>query len=614
MIFASTDPGQWPPLDEMLPLERAFVRFLATLSDEPPSPALLLAAAWAVRAEQQGHPCLALDELAEGAAPFLQLEGDALLRIREVWAAAVAADPEWMRHPLVAITPDAAAGNTPLVLHGHRLYLRRLWRCEEQVGRGLHERASAMDTAGTHAAAQSWLARLFPPRPDGQIDWQRRACEIALAGRFTIITGGPGTGKTYTAARLYALLCLLCAGTPGAAMPRIALAAPTGKAAGRLQQSIVKALESLHAVLGDELPPEAGPDRVPGAQTLHRLLGAHRETRSYARNAARPLDCDVLFIDEASMVDLEMMAALLSALRPEARLVLLGDRDQLASVEAGAVLAELCDAPAGSPLAGRVVALQRSHRFADGIGALAAAINKGDLTATLDAFRQDPRIHLRLGATPTAVVDEAVRGYRSWIEVLRSRPPDESSEGEVYREWVHALLQAFDRFRVLCAVRDEAWGVAGLNAAIERVLSASGDIEGGQEWYAGRPVMVTRNDPLLGLANGDIGLVLPSPGGGLRAWFSEGAALRSLSVARLPPVETAYALTIHKSQGSEFGHVLVVLGERLHAGLTRELLYTGVTRARTEVTLMGGDPEMLTATVQRRTRRCGGLLTTTGRG
>ena len=315
------------------------------------------------------------------------------------------------------------------------------------------------------------------------------------------------------------------------------------------------------------------------------------------------------------MVDLPMMAAVLEALPPAARLVLLGDKDQLSSVEAGAVLADLCQAPSGSPLQSRIVALRHSHRFAGDIGALASAVNAGDAEAVESVLAGGGQVEalipavpgkLLQAALPEAAAETAMTGYLPFLQTLRERPSPAAGDA-AFQDWVRGLLRAFDGFRVLCAVNDGDWGVDAVNTAIEAALRRRGFVPDEGEWYEGRPVMVTRNDATLGISNGDIGLVIRSPQGGRRVWFAEGEKLRSVGTARLSEVVPAFALTIHKSQGSEFGHVLVSLGAGASQALTRELLYTGITRARERVTVMAGSREALLTAIARRTLRAGGL-------
>ena len=625
-------------------LDVAFARFMAALPGQCPpeggalAPAaplpLLLASALLSKLEGRGHCCLPLQELVDGSGELLGFEPEALAELRAWWSALTAANPAWYEHWLVDAAPEllpaGSAAVAPLVWRHGRLYLRRFWNGERRVAQDLLARASARQewSAAQQALKEEWLPRLFPP-VQGETDWQREACEVGLGGRVVLITGGPGTGKTYTAARLYTLLQLLHGHAEGAPL-RVALAAPTGKAAGRLHQSIAKALGELARQFGEALPVSVRAEQLPAAQTLHRLLGARPDTRAFKRDAGHPIDCDVLFIDEASMVDLEMMDAVLAALPATALLVLLGDPDQLESVEAGAVLADLCAAPAGSPLHARVVKLQRSLRFSKPIGTLAAAINAGDSAAVWAALQSDPATQCLARATPSQVVAQVVpqggmlevpalvsratpvapdstamhsSGYLAYAQWLQARP----AKAEDLKPWARELLRQFDTCRVLCAVREGAWGVEGLNAAIEQALAQQGLINPSGDWYEGRPVMVTRNDSSVGVANGDVGLVLRSPEGGWRAWFAEGDSVRSVGTSRLADVQTAFALTIHKSQGSEFRQVVVALGPEPSQHLTRELLYTAVTRASQRVTVVAGTAAVVEAAVERRTLRAGGL-------
>ena len=625
-------------------LDVAFARFMAALPGQCPpeggvlAPAvplpLLLASALLSKLEGRGHCCLPLQELVAGSGELLGFEPEALAELRAWWSALTTADPAWYEHWLVDATPEllpsGSAAVVPLVWRHGRLYLRRFWNSERRVTKDLLARASTRQewSAAQHALKEEWLPRLFP-RVQGETDWQHEACEVGLGGKVVLITGGPGTGKTYTAARLYTLLQLLHAHAEGAPL-RVALAAPTGKAAGRLHQSIAKALGELAQQFGEALPASVRAEQLPAAQTLHRLLGARPDTRAFKRDAGHPIDCDVLFIDEASMVDLEMMDAVLAALPATALLVLLGDPDQLESVEAGAVLADLCAAPAGSPLQARVVKLQRSLRFSKPIGTLAAAINAGSVRDVWAAFNSDSATTCLAAGTPSQVVAAVVpqgvmpgvplpgslatptatdsmamqtSGYLAYAHWLQSRP----SKEEEFKPWARELLRQFDTCRVLCAVREGAWGVEGLNGAIEQALARQGLINPAGDWYEGRPVMVTRNDSSVGVANGDVGLVLRAPEGGWRAWFADGETVRSVGTSRLTDVQTAFALTIHKSQGSEFGQVVVALGPDPSQHLTRELLYTAVTRASRSVTVVAGTAAVVEAAVERRTLRAGGL-------
>ena len=389
--------------------------------------------------------------------------------------------------------------------------------------------------------------------------------------------------------------------------------------------------------------------RMGPARTLHSLLGARPDTRQFRHHAAHPLDVDVLIVDEASMVHLEMMDALLQALPPKARLVLLGDKDQLASVEAGAVLGDLCrDAAAGrysadtaqfvqtvagqtlpaeylslgsAPvLAQQTVMLRQSRRFKGAIGQLALAVNRGDAAAARAAFspavgavhssRSVSALLAFQPTTPQAVCDLALGAhgqpsYADYLSFMKQRPEGQGTD--THTAWVRSVLQAFERFRILCAVHQGDWGTQGLNAAVQKALADADLLKVTGEWFAGRPVMVTRNDAQLGVFNGDVGVVLPNIEGKLKVWFLDGEALRSVSVMRLAQVETAFVMTVHKSQGSEFEHTALVLPPGGAEVLSRELVYTGITRAREQFTLLEAEAGLLEAAMGRPSVRVSGL-------
>jgi exodeoxyribonuclease V alpha subunit len=549
----------------------------------------------------------------------------------------------------------------PLVLGGTAdaplLYLRRYAGYEQRVGQSLLQRAGET-LAVPEVAAREWLDRFFAPNPEEPqaTDWQKVACAVALRARLSVITGGPGTGKTYTAARLLALLLAL---HPDGSPLRVALAAPTGKAAARLKQSIDDALTRLPVSADAGLDLNALIARMGPARTLHSLLGARPDTRQFRHHAANPLDVDVLIVDEASMVHLEMMDALLQALPPTARLVLLGDKDQLASVEAGAVLGDLCrDATAGryssataqfvqtvtgqalaaefvvpdpAPvLAQQTVMLRQSRRFKGAIGQLALAVNRGDAAAaravlTDNFVGESPRSRMNdegsgnketsallalQPSTPQAVCALALGtsgkpSYADYLRLLQTGPAGQGAE--VHASWVGDVLKAFERFRILCAVHQGDWGTQGLNAAVQKALADQGLLKPQGDWFVGRPIMVTRNDAQLGVFNGDVGVVLPNLEGKLKAWFLDGDALRSVSVMRLAQVETAFVMTVHKSQGSEFEHTALVLPPGGAEVLSRELVYTGITRARQQFTLIEAEAGLLEAAIDRPSVRASGL-------
>ncbi|MCC4114375.1 exodeoxyribonuclease V subunit alpha [Aromatoleum toluclasticum] len=688
---------RWAERGWLRPLDRVFAEFLR---DEAPAadPLLLLAAALASHQLGRGHVCL--DLAATLADPRFALslppEGDdetdlpplpdeALAGVTlERWRAAIV-------HPLLVAIPgcrvdeaqplsaaisDRSSANTPLVLVGTRLYLRRYWQYECDVRAGIAARLAAPPAEPDPAAFRQALDSLFPPRADGTVDWQKLACALAARSAFGIVTGGPGTGKTTTVVRLLALLQSLALTGPQGRPLRIRLAAPTGKAAARLNESIAGAVAKLEL---DRLPGgEAVRAAIPVAVgTLHRLLGSRPDTRHFRHDARNPLALDVLVVDEASMVDLEMMAAVLAALPAHARLVLLGDKDQLASVEAGAVLGELCaragrahytpatrdwlagvtgaridDAlvdPQGEALDQAVAMLRVSHRFTadSGIGRLADAVNTGDFAAMhglLDGSGPRPGVdiaRLRLAGDAglrALVIDGGAEnfpgggqlasndahpppvGFGHYLQVMREgRPPLSAAQAD-FDGWALAVLAAQGRFQLLCALRRGPWGVEGLNERVARMLHAAGLIPADHGWYPGRPVLVTRNDYGLGLMNGDVGVTLelprPAPDGGLqwglRVAFPAGDGsdgVRWVLPSRLQAVETVYAMTVHKSQGSEFTHAALVLPDSLNPVLTRELVYTGITRARQWLTLAtAGSDRVLDEAVDRRVLRASGLM------
>lgn len=638
----------WTAQGWLRAIDTAFASFLRRESPDA-HPLLILAAALASHQLGRGHACLDLPstikdpELAlslppegggeDGEAPPLPSQVLSGLTV-EAWLAA-------LDHPdLVGSGP----GNTPLVLVAQRLYLRRYWQYEESVWRGVESRL-ATQISLPREKLRSALESLFPAGAPGP-DWQKMACALAARSAFSVITGGPGTGKTTTVVRLLALLQALAMET---GLPlRIRLAAPTGKAAARLGESISGAVAGLKLdALGDARTLRAA---IPvTVTTLHRLLGSRPDTRHFRYNAGNRLPLDLLVVDEASMMDLEMMAALLEALPDSARLALLGDKDQLASVEAGAVLGVLCsraleahytketaawlrDAsgetiaaglidPEGGALDQAVAMLRFSHRFGEksGIGQLASAVNAGDALAVRRVLAAGHAELARIPATGeglrTLVIDGGkpdAHGYRHYLETIAKTRPGPGASQEALDGWASGVLAAHSEFQLLCALRRGPWGVEGLNASIAGWLHEASLIPGLDGWYAGRPVLVTRNDYGLGLMNGDIGITLALPTEGAEvlrvAFAAEGGGIRWVQPSRLQAVETVYALTVHKSQGSEFAHVALVLPEHINPILTRELVYTGITRARRFFTLAEarGDA-VLGAAIARRVLRASGL-------
>ncbi len=547
-------------------------------------------------------------------------------------------------------------GSEPLVLDNHRLYLRRYWRHESQVSQALAARLAGA-TAVCPERLRAVLDRLFPPT-DARAEparWQKLACALGARSTFTVITGGPGTGKTTTVIRLLALLQVLAVDS-GSAPLRIRLAAPTGKAAARLNEAIIGQIGQLADLdlprakqLGECIPSDV--------TTLHRLLGARPDTRHFKYHRFNPLPLDMVVVDEASMIDIEMMSALLEALPSHARLVLLGDKDQLASVEAGAVLGSLCARaeaahyrPAlaqwlqaasgwaveseyqdgeGRPLDQAVVMLRHSFRFDDrsGIGELARAINAGDSVRAMGVLTDESFAdvqRLRPDGERLAALaihghrQEAVAGYSHYLNLLRGPSPARpvaQAEREDWDRWALSVLEAHAGFQLLTPLRSGKQGVAALNARIEWALQQEGLITRtaiDSQWYEGRPVLVTGNDYGLGLMNGDVGIALQAPvefgapgrGLKLRVAFSSGdGGVRWILPSRLQRIETVFAMTVHKSQGSEFLHTALVMPDTLSPVLTRELVYTAVTRAKSHFTLLCASDDVLAQAVERRVAR-----------
>jgi exodeoxyribonuclease V alpha subunit len=603
-----------------------------------------------------GHVCLPLEGVAGASAEAA----------RRVLLASGAAAESGLR------TLSATA--YPLVIDGERLYLRYFFDLETRLAAAL-TRLTRLGTTGLPAPAvttgasrqidfgissqrlghlvststaagqmdteQAVFERLrlvldsrFPapsPVPDAppKADWQKLAVALALTRRLTIISGGPGTGKTTTVAALIACLLEL---EPDL---RIALAAPTGKAAARMREALAARAHDLPAAVRAHLPTEA--------HTVHRLLGVTPTPGRFRHHADNPLALDLLVVDEASMLDLALAASLVDALPAHARLVLLGDKDQLAAVEAGAVfadlsggwrfgaeeaqqLAALSDIPAetlqhGSgthaALADSVVWLTESHRFrADsGIGRLAREINAGEGSAALGWLRTntDPAVRwiedadiqeadAAPNAAPAVALAAMENGYAAYFAALREEPAGETPAARTAR-----IFAAFDRFRVLVAVHAGPRGLAAINAHLSQHARAVLGLTGSGPFWAGQPLIVLKNDPVTRLFNGDVGLCLPDVDGALRVYFpTADGTYRALPPQRLPERDIAFALTVHKSQGSEFAEVLLLLPARPVRVLSRELLYTAVTRAAQRVTLAGSAP-VFTAACAARTERFSGL-------
>ncbi|MFV8904068.1 exodeoxyribonuclease V subunit alpha [Serratia fonticola] len=598
-------------LGALRPLDVQFAQVVAN-DDEPD---ILLAAACLSSEAGAGHVCLLLEQLLPenlfgGRQPELALAA---------WQACGQPDvANWQQRLTVSPAISDGSTATPMVLQQQRLYLQRMWQSEGDVATFISSDSVPQELE--EAQLRTILDRLFGEATD-EPDWQKIAAAVAATRRIAIISGGPGTGKTTTVAKLLAALVQLAAGE----RLRIQLAAPTGKAAARLTESLGSASRQL------DLTSEQRALFPTEAATLHRLLGAQPNSQRMRYHRGNPLHLDVLIVDEASMVDLPMMARLIAALPPKARVIFLGDRDQLASVEAGAVLGDICrfaeqgysetraaqlSRLTGCPLQGQpaqaeaavrdsLCLLRKSYRFdsKSGIGQLALAVNAGDSKRALAALNGS---YADVAGYPLAetedyqrLLDSCVAGYRDYLRLVAE------GAGAV------TILDAFGRFQLLCALREGPFGVAGLNERIESGLQRAGLIRRNPgpagRWYLGRPVMIGRNDSALGLFNGDIGIALPGEGGELRVHFQlPDGSIKSVQPSRLPAHETAYAMTVHKSQGSEFDHTALVLPNHFLPVLTRELVYTAITRARQRLSLYAVDKVLISA-IRTPTQRRSGL-------
>ena len=545
-----------------------------------------LAVAFVVRAVRAGSVCVDLTTVAEDDVDVPWPEPAA-------WQAALVASPL-----VTSATPVLRILEQDDV---RLVYLDRYWREEEQVHADLVARP-----AGSVAPDEDWLSsaldRVFPATG---YDEQRVAARVALTRATTVLTGGPGTGKTTTVAALLAL-CAERAELAGEPPVRIALAAPTGKAAARLQQAVEAEVAKLPA---DDQARLSGVRAV----TLHRLLGARPDTSSrFRHHRDNRLPHDVVVVDESSMVSLTMMARLLEAVRPGSRLILVGDPFQLASVEAGAVLADLVDAVQEVTTVG-VVSLVTSHRFGESIGALAEAVRAGDADEALRLLAVGgEHISLLDAADPAAEVRALVAPHA--LDVLRAAEDGDAG----------LALTLLDRQRLLCAHREGPYGVRHWNAQVERWLGEETGEPIWSTWYAGRPLLVTANDYGLGIYNGDVGVAFrprasgagdvgvavrpPARAGGraLRASVDGSAGRLDLATSRLAQVETMHALTIHKSQGSQADEIVVILPPPESRLLTRELFYTAITRAKQRVVVVGS-PDDVRAAIGRRAVRATGL-------
>jgi exodeoxyribonuclease V alpha subunit len=615
---AGTAPGLLREFNDsgvLSPADVHVARRLGELAGEQDD-AVLLGAALAVRGPRLGHVHVDLVTIRDTAA----VDADEAVDLAALpWPDAAAWAARIGESALVTRGDRPGEPAAPLRLAGSCLYLDRYWREERQIAADLRVFGERTPPGVRIELLADGLDRLFAGQTDSS---QRLAAASAVLRRFAVVAGGPGTGKTTTVARIVALLAEQAAAA-GAPPPLIALAAPTGKAAARLEEAVhgEAGVLDLDASIRAQL-------LALGASTLHRLLGWRPDSHSRFRHRrGNRLPHDVVIVDETSMVSLSLMARLVEAIRPEARLVLVGDPGQLTSIEAGAVLGDIVgpvgdgllispaarerlgaatrqvvpagDPPPGATIGDGIVVLDRVHRFGGGIARTAEAIRRGDPDAVLEALTAGTEDVSWLAPGDDATAPAAVR--EAAVTVGRS-VADAAGAGRAL-----AALAALGTFRVLCAHRQGAHGVERWTAQIEAWLTAevSGFAAAGR-WYVGRPLLVTANDYELGLYNGDTGVVVQASQARVSAAFERRGAVVEFSPTRLGPAETAYAMTIHKSQGSQFDTAAVLLPPAGSRILTRELLYTAVTRARTRLILVGHE-EAIRAAVSRPVARASGL-------
>ncbi len=597
-------------------LDRRFALFIAGLSDDK-SPELMLASLLVSAMTGRGHICVEIPAIAgrhlhdvigesDGISPSMS---NSLLPSHQSWI-------ETIRRSTVVGYPYEYK---PLILdESGRLYLYRYWEYERQLAENITKRLSGKRDAIDLPLLEEGLNRLFPSGTEEGVDWQRVAALAAVIFNYCVISGGPGTGKTSTVIKILALL-VEQAQSAGHNL-HIALAAPTGKAAARLAESVREMRELLDCgnVIRDAIPTESF--------TIHRLLGAVYGSPYFRHNIDNPLPHDVVVVDESSMADLALMLKLFQAVPMRSRLILLGDKDQLSSVEAGAVLGDICDTgnehgysesfrimikdigneliPEDNekeepPIADSIVVLRRSYRFGStsGIGLVSSLIRSGDAEGAIGLLKEGRFEDIVINIIPTHHIFDSIGEHikSGYAPYLMAESPEES-------------FRNFSRFTILCALRQGPFGVQNINYLSERILARAGLIKIDGDWYKGRPIMITRNNYELRLFNGDVGLMLQDDSDGMLAAFfpSADGTLKRVLPLKLPEHETAFSMTVHKSQGSEFDRVLLLLPDRSSKVLTRELIYTAITRARRRVEIWGGE-DILRFAINNPTRRRSGL-------
>lgn len=565
-----------------------FCRFLQEVDPEVDA-LVLLAACLTSKAYQDGDVCIMLNDIAgrklfEEAPKHLRVPAPAI----EKWLAS-------LKGSSVVGHPDEFK---PLILDDlNRLYLQKQWQNEQNLVRQILSKATISAEKVDLALLADGINRLFHEAEE-EVNWQKVAVAAAVLNTLTVISGGPGTGKTTTVVRLLALL--LEQGRETGNMPTIALAAPTGKAAARLESSIQEALQNLQT--DDEIK-EAMPVEC---RTIHQLLGASRHTAHFRYNSENPLPCDYIIVDEVSMVDQALMSGLMNAALTKTKLLLLGDKDQLASVEAGSVLGDICGddyqnqfstdmqqqlkkleislpsdkvASKPQPLTDNVILLQKSYRFKEesGIGLLAQSINRGDKEKSLTILRDQ--------SLPDVILNKR-DSYLDYLSVINNEVTKRFKLA-VEAGSPAAIFKIYNQFQILSPHRRGLLGTAYLNKQVENSMRRKGLISPYDQWYAGKPIIINQNDYTLGLSNGDLGVCVPDSDGNMKAFFNIDDSFVGISPSRLSEYSSAYVLTVHKSQGSEFDNIWLVLPQTSSKILSRELLYTAVTRARKSVAILG---------------------------
>jgi exodeoxyribonuclease V alpha subunit len=562
-----------------------FSQFMSRIA-ETDSDALAVASALVSYWTERGHICINLNDFAHRPLhecldlPAPNIKDTPHLPPLDVWT-------QKLRNSGVVGEPGE---KKPLILDSkNRLYLYRYHQYETMLLKQLVYRSRSQIPGLYLSGLKQFMDKMFAQ--ETQQSLQRRAVEIAINKKLCIVSGGPGTGKTTVAARIIAALIHVSESTP-----QIHLTAPTGKAAQRLQESLNDVKQTLNCSekIISAMPHEA--------MTIHRLLKPKHQSPYFKHNQDNPLPSDVVIVDEASMIDLALMSKLVMALRKETRLIILGDKDQLASVDPGSVLGDICSQSAQSSLKPCMVHLTKNYRFGEssGIYMAAQAVNAGNPGKAFNMIENNSTYN-----------DIEWKDYQDIASIKKALAEKLSWQSKYlnYQTNPRQALMALNTFRILCAVRKGPYGVERLNLSITEIMASKGLIQPNRRWYHGRPIMITKNDHHIGLYNGDVGLIFKDreDQNVLKAFFvGSDNQLKKYLPARLPAHETVFAMTVHKSQGSEFDHVLLVLPEKLSKVLTRELVYTGITRTRKFIEIWGTKNTLISA-IQNKIYRHSGL-------